>query len=136
MSFWNKLIATVPDEGHQVIERLKKTLFDLGRYGEINSICQAILKHSPKNLEARLCLAEFHEKKGEMDIAEEILSSIVDDYPHEIKAVVELIRIHLQKGENKKIHDLIRTIENKRQKLQFRAASKIADTSLIGITNE
>ncbi len=136
VNFWNKLISAVPDEGHQVIERLKKTLFDLGRYGEINSICEEILKHSPKNLEARLCLAEFHEKKGDTDVAEQILTGIADDYPHEIKAVVDLIRIYLQKGENKKIQNLIRTIEKKRHKLQFRAANKIADTSLIGISND
>ncbi|MEE8576512.1 MAG: tetratricopeptide repeat protein, partial [candidate division Zixibacteria bacterium] len=120
VNFWSKLISAVPDEGHLVIERLKKTLFDLGRYGEINSICEDILRHSPKNLDARLCLAEFHEKKGDSDQAEHILVGIIDDYPDEIKAVTELIRVYLDKGESGKIQDLVRTIEKKRQKLQFR----------------
>lgn len=136
VNFWKKLIAAVPDQGHQVIEPLKKTLFDLGRYGEIHGICQEILKDSPRNLEARLCLAEFHEKKGDTDLAEQILSGIVDDYPHEIKAVMELIRIYMGRGDTAKVQDLVRTIEHKRQKQQFRTASRIADTSLIGISKE
>lgn len=136
VNFWNKLIAAVPDEGHRVIERLKKTLFDLGRYGEVIDICHNILNHSPKNLEARLCLAEFYEKKGDSDQAEQVLVEIIDENPQETRAIVELIRILLQKGENSKIRDLVRTIENKHQKLQFRNSSQIADTSLIGISKK
>jgi lipopolysaccharide biosynthesis regulator YciM len=136
VNFWKKLISAVPNEGHRVIERLKKTLFDLGRYGEINSICEDILKHSPKNLEARICLAEFNEKKGDSDLAEQILVGITDDYPDELKAVIELIRIYLEKGETGKILDTVRDLENKRRKRKFRASSPIADTSLIGISNK
>lgn len=133
VNFWNKLIASVPDQGHQVIERLKKVLFDLGRYGEIDRICESILKHSPKNLEARLCLAEFYEKKGDMDLAEKILVEITDDYPNDIKAIVELIRIYLEKGEKKKIEELIKTLENKKQKYHHNGTNKIINTSLIGM---
>ncbi len=136
VNFWSKLISAVPDEGHRVIERLKKTLFDLGRYGEIHGICEDILKDSPRNLEARLCLAEFHEKKGDNDLSQQILEGVVDDYPNELKAVAELIRVYLNKGEHNKIQDLVRNIEQKRQKLQFRVSSPVADTSLIGISKK
>jgi lipopolysaccharide biosynthesis regulator YciM len=136
VNFWNKLISAVPNEGHRVIERLKKTLFDLGRYGEIHSICEDILSHAPRNLEARLCLAEFHEKKGDSDLAEQVLVGVVDDYPNEIKAVTELIRIYLEKGDSGKIQQLVRSVEQKRQKLQFNTASPVADTSLIGISKK
>ena len=116
LNFWNKMISNVPQQGHQVIERLKKVLFDLGRYGEINKICENILSHAPKNLTARLCLAEFYEKKGDTDLAEEILVSIIEDYPNDIKSVVELIRIYLEKNNTKKIERLLKTINNKLQK--------------------
>ncbi len=116
LNFWNKMISNVPHQGHQVIERLKKVLFDLGRYGEINKICENILAHSPKNLTARLCLAEFYEKKGDADLAEEILVSIIDDYPDDIKSVVELIRIYLDKNNSQKIEQLLKTIDQKLHK--------------------
>ncbi|MFQ5452973.1 MAG: tetratricopeptide repeat protein [Candidatus Zixiibacteriota bacterium] len=132
VNFWNKLISTVPDQGHQVIGRLKKTLFNLGRYGEINQICENILKHSPKNFFARLCLAEFYEKKGDVDLAEEILVELVNDYPDDVKSALELIRIYLEKNETKKIEELIRNIDNKRQKRHHNNIRSV-DTSLIGI---
>lgn len=136
VNFWNKLIAAVPDEAHRVLERLKKTLYDLGRYGEINSICEDILNNSPKNLEARLCLSEFNEKKGDSDLAAQILEGIVDDYPNEIRAITQLIGIYLEKGEHHRIRELLRDLENKRQKMQFHASSPIADTTLIGISKK
>ncbi len=115
-NFWNKVISNVPDQGHQVIERLKKVLFELGRYGEMNKICENILSHSPKNLTARMCLAEFYEKKGDADLAEEILVSIIDDYPDDMKSVIELVRIYLEKNNNTKIEQLLKTIDKKLHK--------------------
>jgi len=97
VNFWKKLIKTIPDKGHLVLERLKKALFELGRYSELDQICENILNHSPKNLEAKLCLAEFHEKKGDTDFSEEILIEVVEENPDDIKSVLELIRIYLNK---------------------------------------
>ena len=96
VNFWFKLISAVPEKGHLVIDRLKKTLFDLGRFGEIDSLCEKILSHSPRNVEA-----------------EEILTSILDDNPGDIKAFVELLRIHLEKNDINKIERLTRFIEHK-----------------------
>ncbi len=115
VTFWRKLISSVPDQGHLVIDRLKKTLFDLGRFGDIQDICESILEHSPRNLEARLALAEFYEKKGDLDHAAELWSKVIEDYPDNIGTVLELIRVYLEKGDQKKITQLLRTIERKRE---------------------
>ena len=119
VNFWNKMISNVPDKGHLVIERLKKALFDLGRFGEVNKICENILAHSPKNLDARLCLAEFYEKKGDTDLAEEILVSIIEDYPENLKSVIELIRIYLEKNDYSNIEHILKKIDQKLQKRQI-----------------
>ena len=134
VNFWNKLIAAVPDQGHLVIDRLKKTLFDLGRFGEIAEICERILKHSPKNLEARLTLAELFEKKGDLDAAEEILAQIVEDSPQDLKSIIELIRIYLDRGETRKINELFRSLEQRRERLQGRSKNERVDAGLIGIS--
>ena len=116
VNFWTKLISNVPDKGHLVLDRLKKVLFDLGRYGEVEQICRNIMAHSPKNQIARHCLAEFYEKKGDTDLAEEILNSVIDDHPDDVKSVVELIRIHLENKDNQKIYSLLKTVNKKMQK--------------------
>lgn len=116
VSFWNKLISAVPEKGHLVIDRLKKTLFELGRFGDIRDICEKILKHDPQNLEARRSLAEFYRKKGELDSAVEILEQIVDDTPDDLPSILELISNYLETGDKRKIDQLFRTLEKKLQK--------------------
>ena len=133
INFWNKLISTVPAHGHQVIDRLKKALFELGRYGEIEKICENILTHDPKNMTARYCLAEFYEKKGDSDQAEAIFKNIVDDYPEDTQSVIELIRIYLDRNDSKKIEQLIKTVDNKIQKRQKAKPDQNVDTTLAGI---
>jgi len=113
VNFWNKLIATVPDQAHRAIERLKKTLFELGRFGDIMEICQNIMEHSPRNIKARRTLAEFYKKKGELDLAREYLEQILDDYPDDYETVIELTRVYLEKGDRKKIDILFRSLERR-----------------------
>ena len=134
VNFWNKLIEAVPDQGHRVIDRLKKTLFDLGRFGDIAKICENILKHSPKNREARLSLAEFFEKKGDLDAAEEILTQMVDDSPDDVTSIIALIRIYLERGDRKKIDELFRSLEQRREKRQSSSQNETVRAGLIGIS--
>ncbi|MBU0982449.1 MAG: tetratricopeptide repeat protein [candidate division Zixibacteria bacterium] len=116
VTFWNKLISAVPEQGHRVIDRLQKTLFDLGRFGDIQGICESILEHAPRNIEARRALAEFYAKKGDLDQAVEIIESIFDDYPVDQDAALKLIRLYLERGEQDRIRGLLRNIEQRREK--------------------
>ena len=131
INFWNKLISTVPDQGHMVINRLKKALFDLGRYGELSQICQSILDHDPENLDARLTLAEFSEKKGDLETAREILEKIVDDHPQNLSSIIELIRIYLEKDDHKKLNTLIRNLTRHYDKAEPADDKNRSDTSLL-----
>ena len=132
VSFWKKLIEAVPDKGHLVINRLKKTLFDLGRYGELEDICRTILSHDVRNVEARLTLAEFHEKKGDLDAAVELLTQIVDEAPDDMKSVIELLRILLEKGDRRQVSDLIRTLGRRADRRRTEVADASPDSALIG----
>ncbi len=116
VNFWTKLIEAVPEQAHLVIDRLKNVLFTLGRFGEIVEICRQILEHSPKNLEARRALAEFYVKKGDLEAAEEMLEAILDEQPEDAFAIVELVRIYLEQGDHKRLQELRRTLEYRRDK--------------------
>ncbi len=128
VNFWNKLIKTVPEQGHQVIERLKRTLFDLGRFGDIVDICHNILEHFPKNFEAKFTLAEFYEKKGELDTSEKILVELAEDYPNNLNVTFELIRLYLEKNDTRKIREHLKIIERKKEN---RPDKIVVDTNLI-----
>jgi lipopolysaccharide biosynthesis regulator YciM len=133
VNFWTKLIEAVPSEGHRAIERLKKALFDLGRYGDIAQICEDILKHSPRDLQARLTLAEFHAKKGDLDLAEEILSQIVEEQPDNLDAILELIRITVEQGDNRKLGAFLKRLMSRREKLRATVEAPAADPARTAI---
>jgi len=120
VTFWNKLITAVPDQGHLVIDRLKRTLYELGRFGELPFICEQIMEHSPKNLEARRALAEFYENKGDIDPAIELWEKILDDNPDDRGAALDLIRVYVERREFTRISSLIRNLEKRREQLSRR----------------
>lgn len=124
VTFWTKLISAVPDKGHLVIDRLKKTFFDMGRFGDIQGICEIILEHSPKNLEARLALSQFYEKKGDLESAVELLERVVEDHPSDTFGILELVRVYQERGDNRKISQLIRNLQRRLGEQSRRAADQ------------
>ncbi len=128
VNFWTRLIDANPEQAHQVIDRLKNTLFTLGRFGEIVEICHRIQEQSPKNIEARRALAEFDIKKGDLSSAQETLEQILEDDLDDHQTVLELIRIYLEQGNQKKLHELRRRLEQKRDKKRQPSATRPAAT--------
>jgi tetratricopeptide (TPR) repeat protein len=111
VSFWKKMIEAVPEESHQALDRLQKALYDLGRFGEIESICQKIIEQAPNGIEAKLTLANIYKKKGELDGAEKLLAEIVETNPQDVNVIMQLVRLYLEKRENQKLDRLFRTVE-------------------------
>ncbi len=134
VNFWNKMIEAVPTKGHLVIDRLKKRLFDLGRFGDIVDICQNILSHSNDNQLARYTLAEFYMKKGEIDTAVATLKEILELNPEDINAVLKLVKIYLDKGENKKVYDLLKKVESSAETQKKISAHDKSKNKLINIS--
>ncbi|MCX6827231.1 MAG: tetratricopeptide repeat protein [candidate division Zixibacteria bacterium] len=116
--FWRKLIKEVPAASHFVLGKLKRALFDLGKFGEISSICLEILGVSPKNLAARLILAEFNYKKGEYSIAVEHLTAATDDHPDSYLPILDLAKLYLTIGDKKKLGELINRLEERRESVE------------------
>jgi lipopolysaccharide assembly protein B len=111
---WRNMVRVVPDESYRVMGRLKKALFDLGRFGDISAVCDEILDVSPSNLYARLALADYHMKKGENSTAAEYLRKAVDNHPDSSLPLLELARLYLATGDQEKLSDLMEIIKKRR----------------------
>ncbi len=107
IAIWRKMIERVPSEAHLVLGRLKRALFEIGKFGEISDICNQILAVSPKNLEARLTLADYHSKKGEGNLAVEQLNTAIDDHPKSSLPTLQLAGIYLVSNQTQKLADLL-----------------------------
>jgi lipopolysaccharide biosynthesis regulator YciM len=115
---WRKMISIVPDEAHLVLDRLKKSLFEIGRYGEISDICRDILNSSSSNLDARLTLADYHLKKGEHQLAEEHLKTASENHPKTFLPAVELGRLYLGSDKKDKLGKLFDQLESQRENIE------------------
>ncbi|MFH2035381.1 MAG: tetratricopeptide repeat protein, partial [Candidatus Zixiibacteriota bacterium] len=120
IAIWRKMISQVPDEAHLALGRLEKVLFDVGKYGEISSICNDILAVGNKNLTARLMLADYYAKKGDISMAIEHLNTAMDNHPNSSLPVLELIKLYHHTDKKKEVARLLFKLEDKFENIEDR----------------
>jgi len=96
---WRELTAKNPTWSHLAFGRLKEVLFDLGRYGEMEEICQNVLRKKPGHVEANLHLAELYKKQGLLDEALDRCRKALENDPTSSWGHELLIRLYRQKGD-------------------------------------
>jgi lipopolysaccharide biosynthesis regulator YciM len=113
VEYWKKLLEVVPEAGYLVYNKLEKTLFELGEYGDITEIYEGILIKNPKNIFALFSLAQIFEKKGMLEPAIERYRQILDEDPHFLSARLSLAKLYQQEGRGEESTDLLdETIKN------------------------
>jgi lipopolysaccharide biosynthesis regulator YciM len=107
VEYWKKLLKIAPDAGYLVFDKLEKTLFELGEYGEIPEIYENILSQNPQNTFALFALARIYEKKGMIEPAVERYKQIVDADLGFLSARLSLAKIYQQEGRDEELIDLL-----------------------------
>ncbi|MFQ6003554.1 MAG: tetratricopeptide repeat protein [Candidatus Zixiibacteriota bacterium] len=107
IEYWKKLLDVVPSAGYLVFDKLEKTLFELGQYGEIAEIYERIASKNPKNIYALSSLANIYEKKGMIELAIEKYRQILDIDPNFLPSKLSLIKIYQEKGWKEQSIDLL-----------------------------
>jgi lipopolysaccharide biosynthesis regulator YciM len=95
---WRTLTEISPRSSHLVIDRLSKSLFDLGKYNAIGGILEGILEKDPDNRDAALALADLNVKKGNYGRAEEYYQRVLAVEPDYLPAAVGLARSLREQG--------------------------------------
>jgi len=98
LGYWSKVITLKPSEGQLVFDRLKKGFFEIGRYGDYADTLTSLLQPCPEHLIARLELAYFMEKKGELEAAREHYTTALDNHPDSLLAKLGLFRLNRASG--------------------------------------
>lgn len=107
VEYWKKLLKVVPEAGYLVYDKLEKTLFELGEYGDIPEIYEDILNKYPRNTFALFSLARIHEKKGMVESAIERYKQILDIDPQFLSARLSLAKLYQQEGRKEESTDLL-----------------------------
>jgi lipopolysaccharide biosynthesis regulator YciM len=77
LEFLRKLCQEAPRYAYLAFPTIEETLFQLGRFGEVEDIYRGVVDKDPENIPARVALAGILEKKGETANAENLLRSVL-----------------------------------------------------------
>ncbi|MBU1318537.1 MAG: tetratricopeptide repeat protein [candidate division Zixibacteria bacterium] len=105
---WRQMIDVSPTKAELVFGRLKKALFDLGRFGEIEDLYNKVLERDKDNLAALTGLATLAEKKGDTLLAVETYNQILETKPDYRPALAGLLKLY---RDEKKFGEAAQVIE-------------------------
>jgi lipopolysaccharide biosynthesis regulator YciM len=107
---WKKLLQMVPKTGYLVFNKLEKTLFELGSFGEISEIYEQIYRENPRDSHALFALASLDEKKGRTEEAQLKYNQILDIDPSFLPARLSLIRIYQEQNEIDQAKEMLKNL--------------------------
>jgi len=120
VTYWKKLLEIVPRAGYLVFNKLEKTLFELGSFGEISEIYEQIYRENPKDSHALFALASLDEKKGRTEEAQLKYDQILEIDPSFLPARLSLIRLYQESNEIDKAKEMVeKFFENLPAKVEY-----------------
>lgn len=107
VEYWKKSLEEVPGSGYMIYPRLEKVLYDLGRFGEIARVYLEVLEKNPQEIRTMYALANFYEKKGNSNLAMDVLLGILEIQPDYYPGLGSLILLYSQNGMNQEARALL-----------------------------
>ena len=92
LKVWRDLASRTPSQAHRILDRLNDVLYNLGRYSELETVCEEIIKAKPSHPGAYFKLMELYEKQGKMNEALELGRQAYEANPDNPDARRALIR--------------------------------------------
>jgi lipopolysaccharide biosynthesis regulator YciM len=96
---WKGLAHAHPGRAHLVLRRLEASIFDRGRFSEMEQTYEELLGHNPRDVRVQLALARLHVKRGALDEALRTLRGVVEAAPDSAPARLLLVQVLRQQGE-------------------------------------
>jgi len=98
LEYLKKLCDNIPQQSYLGFPMLEETLFNLGRFSEVEDIYRGVLDKDRGNIHATVALAGILEKKGEIREAENLLRTILDSGRSNEAAALKLARLLADSG--------------------------------------
>jgi lipopolysaccharide biosynthesis regulator YciM len=105
--YWQKLAFATPATTTELLERLEKVYFDLGRFDDVERVYAQILEKRPRDLHTLIACARIAMKKGESVEAESMLRQARDIAPAQPAAFQMLAELYLDGGRSAELRELI-----------------------------
>lgn len=117
LTFLRRLCDESPRFAYLGFPLIEETLFQLGRFGEVEEIYRNIMNKDSANIPARVALAGILEKKGELTSAESLLKSVLESDPTNMVAALRLVNIMASRD---RVDDGLNILSNVADKIHLR----------------
>lgn len=126
-----RFVKKVPDKSHLAYQRLEELLYQIEEFGQLEEFYLSVIEDNPDDLQARLALAEFYERKGEMGRAIALCEEVLEKDPNSKTAKKFLVRIYHRSGRDDRAVeyalDLIESEGDERQKFVCRVCGRTSE---------
>jgi lipopolysaccharide biosynthesis regulator YciM len=102
LKVWKEFASKIPGQAHLILDRLNDVLFTLGRYSELEGICEQIIKTRPVNPGAFFKLIDIYEKQGKMQEALDLSRQVYEANPESQRGRFTYVRFLRQTGQSNK----------------------------------
>ena len=92
---WENFAIRDIDGGTKIYAKIESSLFDLGRYGEVEKFYRRILEINPSNFEATIRLANVLEEKGESSAALTLIENAIKPTNLDIRSDLMKLKLSL-----------------------------------------
>ncbi|MBN2200380.1 tetratricopeptide repeat protein [bacterium] len=93
LKVWKDWTGRVPHQAHLLLDRLNDILYSLGRYSELEPICEQIIRSKPSHPGATFRLIDIYEKQGRLTEALDLARHAVEAFPDSARGRWTLVRL-------------------------------------------
>ncbi len=96
---WNDLLEQAPDKSALVRDRLERAYFDAGKFEDITTLYEKLLRKVPDDAGLMVALAEIYQKKEDLPSAIRLLERFAGRQKRDVFSRIALARMYLDRSE-------------------------------------
>lgn len=96
---WNEILDVAPDKSALVRDRLERAYFDTGKFEDITTLYERLLRKVPDDTGLVVALAEIYQKKEDLSSAVRLLERVGGRHKGDILPRVTLAAMYCDRGE-------------------------------------
>jgi lipopolysaccharide biosynthesis regulator YciM len=117
LKVWKEFVAKHPEQAHLFLDRLDNVLYHLGRYGELEDICENIIRAKPAGPGPYFKLIDIYEKQGKISEALDLCRQAHDVVRDSPRAHFLLVRFLKLAGKtDKALDEALAVFQNQTEK--------------------
>ena len=97
---WNEILELAPEKNGLVRSRLERAYFDAGKFEDITTLYEKLLRKVPDDAGLVVALAEIHQKKEDLPAAIRLLERFAGKQTADVLPRVALATMYLDREEN------------------------------------